>query len=434
MNIHTHHRLQSLERVGSWWPQQLLLGWLNLVLTAPVIYLFVGLPLILRQHGWSGTEIGMLQLAGLPAMLKFVLATPVDRWRLGQASYRNWTLVLGMAYVLALLWLGMYSLRDTPSGLLFLLTVTVCLLGTWVDVPINALAIQILPESERLRAGAIRALATSLAAIGGGGIMLILHARLGWAWPFVTLAIGVLSGLVLVPWLRPHRQPDDITLSPAPLVEQSKASLRDWIGYFRGAPHRIWAMLLVLYFPCIGAAWVYLKPLMLDMGFEQESIAWIAGVLGGLVAAISSLVAGHIARLIGATAALPLFAAVNLLVLLSLTVVVVSSVGQYALIAVAMALALAMGASAGLMFGLMMHHTRPGLAALDYGIQSSLFVASRTTAPLLAGVLLDRFGYVGMLEGLSLTLILVCLFAWYSRHRIYTTASIQGPASGRASG
>ena len=37
MNIHTHHRLQSLERVGSWWPQQLLLGWLNLVLTAPVI-------------------------------------------------------------------------------------------------------------------------------------------------------------------------------------------------------------------------------------------------------------------------------------------------------------------------------------------------------------------------------------------------------------
>lgn len=59
-----------------------------------------------------------------------------------------------------------------------------------------------------------------------------------------------------------------------------------------------------------------------------------------------------------------------------------------------------MGASAGLLFGLMMYHTRPGLTALDYGIQSSLFALTRMVMPILAGVLLDRLGYLGMLAGI----------------------------------
>ncbi|WP_175612056.1 hypothetical protein [Marinobacterium stanieri] len=38
----------------SWWPQQLLIGWLNLVLTAPIIYLFVGLPLVINRPAATG--------------------------------------------------------------------------------------------------------------------------------------------------------------------------------------------------------------------------------------------------------------------------------------------------------------------------------------------------------------------------------------------
>jgi len=33
---------------------------MNLVLTAPAIYLFIGLSLVMRQHGFSGTQMGML--------------------------------------------------------------------------------------------------------------------------------------------------------------------------------------------------------------------------------------------------------------------------------------------------------------------------------------------------------------------------------------
>lgn len=399
----------------SWWPQQLLIGWLNLVLTAPIIYMFVGLPLVMRQHGWSGTEIGLLQLAGLPAVFKFILATPVDRWRLGAANYKHWGVLLGVLYAVALALLASNNLADTPYLQLFALAMLASLLGTWVDVPVNALAIRLLPESERIRAGAIRSVAASLAAIVGGGVMLVLHARLGWAWPFAILSASILLSLLLLPWLATDRGDEDAS----DVGQVTRAGVTAWIGYFCTAEHRVWIWLLLLYFPAIGAVWIYLKPLMLDHGFAQEQIAWSIGVGGGLVAAMASMMAGPIIKTIGARTALPLFAVLNLLVMIALAVVVTGGWGKAALMVTAMALALAMGATSGLLFGLMMNHARQHLAALDYGLQSSLFVASRTTAPLLAGILLDRLGYGGLLVGLSVALGLVCLLAWYSCDRIF---------------
>ena len=46
---------------------QMVFGLLHLAMTAPMIYLALGLPLLMRQHGWSGLDIGLFQLAGIPA-------------------------------------------------------------------------------------------------------------------------------------------------------------------------------------------------------------------------------------------------------------------------------------------------------------------------------------------------------------------------------
>ena len=37
------------------WMLQALFGWLHFALTAPSVYLWLGPPLVMRQHGWSGT-------------------------------------------------------------------------------------------------------------------------------------------------------------------------------------------------------------------------------------------------------------------------------------------------------------------------------------------------------------------------------------------
>ena len=174
---------------ASWLPRQLLTHWLNLALTVPLIYKLIGLPLMMREHDWSGTQIGLMQMTGVPTLGKLLLATPVDCWQLGWDSYCNWGMLLAVGYIGALP-LGAHDLTDTPFALLFVLAMSVSLFGTWVDMPVNALTIRILPQTQHMQAGAIRSTATCLGAIVGGGLMLILYNHMGWASPFYAAGLN----------------------------------------------------------------------------------------------------------------------------------------------------------------------------------------------------------------------------------------------------
>lgn len=391
----------------SHWPLQLLLGWVNFAMTAPLIYLYLGLPLVMRQHGWSGTEIGLFQLAGLPAVLKFVLGAPVDRWARGAPGYRHWSLVLMAGYAASLVGLACLGIEQAGFVPLFALAMLASLLGTWADAPVNALAIRCLPAEERQRAGIIRSAASSLGAVVGGGVMLMLQARAGWAWPFWALSGGLLLAALGL-WLIPRA-----TLAQADGVQARQVGVGQWLAYFSNAERRRWVVMLMLYFPFIGAAWVYLKPLLLDQGLPPEQVALVAGVLGGVVGAVGSALGGHLARRSGLQRALPACALAGVAALGALAGTVASGAGVPWLVACTLLLALVMGASAGLLFGMMMNHTRAGLTAVDYGLQSSLFVLTRTLVPMLAGILLDRLGYLGMLAGLILCMAGV--WAWSRR-------------------
>ncbi|BBT16626.1 hypothetical protein WP8S17C03_26750 [Metapseudomonas otitidis] len=391
----------------SHWPLQLLLGWVNFAMTAPLIYLYLGLPLVMRQHGWSGTEIGLFQLAGLPAVLKFVLGAPVDRWARGAPGYRHWSLVLMAGYAASLVGLACLGIEQPGFVPLFALAMLASLLGTWADAPVNALAIRCLPAEERQRAGIIRSAASSLGAVVGGGVMLMLQARAGWAWPFWALSGGLLLAALGL-WLIPRA-----TLAQADGVQARQVGVGQWLAYFSSTERRRWVVMLMLYFPFIGAAWVYLKPLLLDQGLPPEQVALVAGVLGGVVGAGGSALGGYLARRSGLQRALPACALAGVAALGALAGTVASGAGVPWLVTCTLLLALVMGASAGLLFGMMMNHTRAGLTAVDYGLQSSLFVLTRTLVPMLAGILLDRLGYLGMLAGLILCMAGV--WAWSRR-------------------
>ncbi|MFD2883663.1 hypothetical protein ACFS4T_16680 [Pseudomonas lini] len=71
-----------------------------------------------------------------------------------------------------------------------MLAMSVSLFGTWVDMPVNALTIRILPQTQHMQAGAIRSTATCLGAIVGGGLMLILYNHMGWASPFYAAGLN----------------------------------------------------------------------------------------------------------------------------------------------------------------------------------------------------------------------------------------------------
>ena len=394
---------------------QLLFGWLNLVLAVPSIYLMFGMPLVMRQYGWSGTEIGLFQLAGLPAVFKFLLAVPVQRVRLGRGHLVHWMLLLS-ALLLVLYWLiGRQNLIEQRLPL-FAMTFAISIIATWMDIPLNALAVQWLPRSQQLRAGSIRSAALFLGAIIGGGAMLLIQARQGWQAPFLIMGAGLLIGVLPLLALRRKAQP----------VETEQAAptgfVADWMSFFNQPAARQWTWLLLTAFPFIGAAWLYLKPLLLDQGLPMQEVAWIVGIAGGITGVIFSLIGGRLIGVLGTARAILVYLLAALLALLLLTVSVWLKLGTNWLIASALCLAASMGAVSALMFGLTLFFSRRQRTASDYGLQSSLFVITRLAAPVAAGLLLDRLGQAGMLACLSAGLLLALLLAWRVRHGIAGSA------------
>ncbi|MGE8656448.1 MAG: MFS transporter [Achromobacter sp.] len=414
---------------------QALFGWLNLALTAPGVYLWLGLPLVLRQHGWSGTAIGLFQLASLPTVFKFLLAMPLDRRGAGRGGYRRWTVALLLAYAAVLLALGWRDLLN-DGAMLFALAAAAALAGTWADVPVNALAIRVLPAASRAWAGGIRSMALCLGAIAGGGLMLLAQARWGWQAPFLIMAAALALGAALTLLLRETTnalhagRADDaatrdasIDTAPAPALDGSRrqpaargssaaSTSRQAIAYLRLPASRRWLPLLALLFPFIGTGWFYLKPLLLDHGLAPARVAWLAGVAGGAVGAVGSVAGARALKRLGPARAVPLHAGAGAAVLAALALAVGLDAAPAVLVACAMAVAAAMGATAALVFGLMMSHARPGLQALDYGIQASVFALTRIVAPLAAGVLLDVAGAGVMLALLALGASGVLALAW----------------------
>lgn len=390
--------------------RQAMFGFLHLALIAPSIYLVLGLPLVLRQHGWSGTEIGLFQLAGLPAVLKFLLALPVERVRFAIGHYKTWAMVLCLAYVALLFAIGLQGLA--AGGMrLFLMALAAGLIATWADIPVNALAIKVLPPEERMRAGGFRSAAIFLGGIIGGGLMLLVYERWGWQAPFAAMTVPLLIGVGL---LAAFDEPP--AAHPTSSVGATQTALVP--GYFEQPAAQSWTLLLLFYFPLVGAAWIYLKPMLLDYGFAAPHVAWVAGVAGSAVGALASTATPRLVKAMGVPDALVLFAGLNLLSLGGLALLAWLDAGQSAFVVGALALAGTMGATSALAFGLMMYFARPLHQAADYGIQASLFTLSRLLVLPVAGLLLDRLGYPGMLLVMTLAMLGVLGVTMHRRHDI----------------
>ncbi len=236
----------------------------------------------------------------------------------GRSRYRTWALALGLAYAVVLLALGWQQLLAERLWL-FGLAFAAALAATWADVPVSALAIRLLPPEERMRAGGVRAAALSLGAIVGGGAMLLVQARWGWRAPFLCLAGALALGALLLAWVV-RREPDEAPGPPQRSAPTGLAAQVRGYGAQPGAWH--WTLVLVSYFPFIGTAWFYLKPLMLDHGFAPAQAAWLAGLGGGVVAAVSAAASPLLTRRLGTARALPLYAGLNAAALALLAAVV----------------------------------------------------------------------------------------------------------------
>ncbi|WP_455815693.1 MFS transporter [Pseudomonas graminis] len=382
---------------------QLLFFWFNFSLTLPVTWLMLGLPLILHQQGWSGSELGLFQLAALPAVIKLWLAFPVQRSRLFRQRYKDWGSLLWLLLAALFALLSQVSLQQDKT-VLFMLLLAGSLLLAWCDVPVNALAIALFRDSEQPRAGSVRAAALFAGAVGGSGVMLLLWQHYGWALPCWLMSAAALGSALLLRLLPEPDRGDH----PAVAVR----------GFLHQPGGKSWLPICLLAFPFLGCGWLWLKPLLLDAGLPlQQVILWV-GVGGSTLGAVVSLLSARWLTRSNASAALPGWLMFASLSLGAMALGVILQLPARYLLAISTLMAAAIGGLSALMFMLMMAFSRAENRAVDYGLQASLFTLSRLTVPLFSGLLLDQLGAGAMLSTLALLTLLVAIYAWHQRQAI----------------
>ncbi|EPF74690.1 MFS transporter [Acinetobacter rudis] len=396
---------------------QIAFGWMNFSLAVPSIYLMLGLPLIMRQYGWSGTEIGLFQLAALPTLAKFLFALPVQKLNLGKQSFSIWLVILTLPSIALLCWLSAHNLIEQPK-LLFIFALCLSILFTWLDIPLNALAAQFFLRTEQMYTGSIRSAALFIGAIMGGGIFVFIHHHYGWHVPFILMASFLLVGLIPLLCIKL-----DTSSNPQP-NQRPHIGLhifQDWKSFFNQPSAKTWIGLLLFGFPFIGAVWLYLKPAFLDYGLSVNVVALTIGTLGGIAGAISSLIAPYFAKRLGSEQTILLYLAISILAISALIIGFYFKFSTIWLICCALLIGIGMGGISALLFGLTLLFCRKELSATDYGLQTSLFTLSRILVPILSGILFDAYGYIIMFTVLLIAILMTLIMTWKIKHHLKPT-------------
>lgn len=173
---------QSLIAAGGIYTAQSLVGGLT----------FLGVPAVLRAENVALDQIGLVSLAMLVWALKFLWATPVERWRMGAGgARRSRSLILaGEAIVVAALAaFGLAAGADFSVILALLLVMAIA--SATVDIACDAFLIEQFPPERRGLANVAQVGGGYLGMIAGSGLFVAAYAQFGWAAASFLLAASV---------------------------------------------------------------------------------------------------------------------------------------------------------------------------------------------------------------------------------------------------
>ncbi len=355
-------------------------------------------PVMMRQEGHSLGSIGLANLLAAPWVLKFLWAPLVDGV---PGPRRRVILPLNLAAVGLLAALG-----ALPPGSLGLLLVGVLLcnaVAATQDIATDALAVELLPASERGIGNGVQVAGYRLGMVVGGGVLLQQFDTLGWAGTFLAAAGFVL--LATIPILLVAAPP-----RPERRTEEKHDALR-WDRWFVGPEGRAWFGLLFFYKfgDSFGTAMV--KPLFVDQGLSLADVGRLMGVFGSVAAIVGALLGGAFVSRVSLRAGLLLFGAGQVAALLGYALL--AARGPELAAAAVVVEHLVSGMATAALFAAMMGACRPGHGGTDYTVQASIVVLAQGLGALASGFSAEALGYGG--HFLLSALLCAVAFAWIFR-------------------
>ena len=387
----------------------------------PLAFLLYGLTAVLRKRGVPLEQIALIQLLALAWVAKFAWAPLVDRYswrRLGH--YRGWLLVLQTLLAVSVLALLPLDAVEDLS-LVVALVGAIAVLSATQDIAVDATAVVLLTPAERGVGNGIQKAGGYFGLLLGGGGILVIYDRVGWA-----AAIAVLAALTAlpVPLLLRHREPE-----VGPAVRRLPVSFQALGSFFRqpGVPR--WAfVVLPLSYLGIVTAYPLMGPMLVDAGWPLDRIGAVSLLGGGMIAMLAALASGAFLNALGRRRALVVFGFVQVAALAALFPLARGVASPFSVLAAVGLLNVAYAAAGTTIYTINMDWSRPGSAGTDYTVQDS-FVHLWSQAAGAAGLgLAGAVGYSTVL-GISAAAALagVASATWLFRERPTPSPTAAGP-------
>ena len=393
----------------------LLLAALYLAQGLPYGFFTQALPVLLRDAGYSLKAISATSLLFLPWALKFLWAPFVDH----RGTRKQWLLPLQIAAFAGALVLSQF---DPGHGLALMLLAAFLfnLIAACQDIATDGLAVNILDVSERGLANGIQVGAYRIGMIFGGGLLLWVFAKTGWATMFACMA-GLIA-LTVLPVL-PLREPRRDGTASARETTAARLATR-WMRRLAVPGVGPFIALICLYKFGDSMVASLVGPFMRDTGLSKEMIALMKGTVGSVTALAGAALGGVFAFRAGRRAAL-LACGLAQTASLSFYVAAAFGIGGLAMFwAGTVAEHLLGGMATVALFTLMMDASDPGNAGTDYTLYASAIVVAMGLASVTGATIADAFGYaptfvVGLLlSGAGCLALVAALDARYGPARL----------------
>ncbi|MEM6907837.1 MAG: MFS transporter [Pseudomonadota bacterium] len=345
----------------------------------PLFFAIMALPIILRLEGHSATTIGLVQLATIPYLIKFLWAPLIDKYRLGANRYKSWIVLLSALHIASV---GVLSLTDPGGNLLpvvVALAMAVLAISTQ-DVAVDALVISLLRPSERSMGSTLQNAGAHGGAVVGGFGFLYIYDTIGW-----TAALLIQAVVFVIPLFSLLFVDEPPRLRGAPPVTMRGA----WKFFTQPKIGKWLAVLATMRLPIL-ITMLPIRLMMVDQGMTTQEIAVWFGLFAMSAGGGATVLFGALLRNLPRVQAIYVVGLLNIPVLLLVAFIAASvpSEIRYALVIAWAALAM----TDVVMFRGAMDKVRPEIPGFDFSVQIAIYFLLPGFLDPLTGYAMDTVG------------------------------------------
>ncbi|OZI34186.1 MFS transporter [Bordetella genomosp. 10] len=275
-----------------------------------------GIAPILRTQGMALSTMRWVYALYLPFGIAFLWAPVVDSWRWPWLGRRTgWIIPMQWVAVFAILAAAFHEPAHGAWSTLLILGVVATLAAATMDVALDALTVEMIPQAQRPAAAAAKMGGVSLGSVLGGGVLIALYPQLAWQGTmWVIAALMALSGVPVLALIRRDRQLSIQSTQSIQSIQsirsrRQRASIRQTL---RKPGMKTRFIRLTLLVCTLLALFNFNRLLLVDMGVSLERIGSVLGTIAPLANAAACVLAPFLVRWLPLRNAASLMAAVCL--------------------------------------------------------------------------------------------------------------------------